>query len=63
MAVHGFRLAGMLLPLILFAIFVGLKLFLWSLPISQTQLFLIALPLGIAYFWGVFRCYGRRGVA
>jgi hypothetical protein len=49
----------MFLPVILFSAFFALKLFLWSLPLEQVTLFLIALPLGIAYFWGVFRCYGR----
>jgi len=49
----------MVLLLILFGAFFALKLFLWSLPIEQTQLFLVALPLGIAYFWAVFRLYGR----
>jgi len=49
----------MLMSSALFGVFLALKLFLWSLPISQVQLFLIALPLGVAYFWGVFRCYGR----
>lgn len=56
----------MFLPSILFSAFFALKLFLWSLPIEQVTLFLIALPLGIAYFWAVFRFYrhsltGRSG--
>ncbi len=49
----------MFLPSMLFSAFLALKLFLWSLPITQAQLFAVALPLGIAYFWGVFRLYGR----
>ncbi len=49
----------MFLPPILFSAFFALKLFLWSLPIAQVQLFAVALPLGVAYFWGVFRLYGR----
>jgi hypothetical protein len=49
----------MFLPPILFSAFFALKLFLWSLPITQTQLFLLALPLGITYFWAVFRWYGH----
>jgi len=47
----------MFLPPILFSAFFALKLFLWSLPIEQVTLFLIALPLGIVYFWAVFRLY------
>jgi hypothetical protein len=35
--------------------FVGLNFYLWSLPISQTMLFLISLPLGVvalaAFMW------------
>lgn len=49
----------MFLPSILFSAFFALKVFLWSLPIDQTTLFLIVLPLGGAYFWGVFHLYGR----
>ncbi len=49
----------MFLPPILFSVFFSIKLFLWSLPIEQVELFAVALPLGIAYFWLVFRCYGR----
>jgi hypothetical protein len=49
----------MLLPWMLFSVFFALKLLLWSLPLDQATLFAIALPLGIAYFWAVFRCYGR----
>lgn len=30
--------------------FVGLNFFLWSLPITQAQLFLISLPLGVVAF-------------
>ena len=44
----------MFLPSILFSAFFALKVFLWSLPIDQTTLFLIVLPLGGAYFWGAF---------
>jgi hypothetical protein len=48
----------MFLPPILFSVFFALKVFLWSLPIAQVELFAVALPLGIGYFWLVFRCYG-----
>lgn len=49
----------MFLPSILFSAFFVLKLFLWSLPVEQVTLFMITLPLGLVYFWGVFRVYGR----
>ena len=49
----------MFIPALLFSAFLALKLFLWSLPMEQAMLFLVTLPLGIAYFWLVFRCYGR----
>jgi hypothetical protein len=49
----------MLVPSLLFGGFFALKLFLWSLPVDQIIVFAIALPLGIAYFWAVFRTYGR----
>jgi hypothetical protein len=44
-------------PLFFAAIFFAINLYLWSLPISDEQLFLISLPLGIAYFWAIFRLY------
>lgn len=47
----------MFLPPILFSAFFALKLFLCSLPVEQVTLFLIALPLGVVYFWAVFRLY------
>lgn len=49
----------MFIPSLLFGGFFALKLFLWSLPVEQVTLFAIALPLGIAYFWAVFRAYCR----
>jgi hypothetical protein len=56
----------MFLPPLLFSAFFAVKLFLWSLPIDQLQLFLITAPLGAVYFWAVFRFYrysltGRAG--
>ena len=47
----------MFLPPILFSAFFALKLFLWSLDIEQVTLFFVTLPLGVVYFWAVFRFY------
>lgn len=49
----------MLMISALFGAFLALKLFLWSLPLTQVTLFAVALPLGVVYFWAVFRLYGR----
>jgi hypothetical protein len=34
------------------AAFIGLNFYLWTLPITKSQLFLISLPLGAAAFTG-----------
>ena len=50
----------MWLPLAWCLIFCAFNIYLWSLPLSGEQLFFIAVPLAVAYFWVVFRLYGRR---
>lgn len=40
--------------------FVGFNFYLWSRPITQFQLFLISLPLGLGAFAGFIWCVGRK---
>ena len=44
-------------PIVAFVAFTAVNLWLWTRPIEQAELFLISLPLGAVYFWGVFRLY------
>jgi hypothetical protein len=48
-----------ILPFASALIFCALNIYLWSLPVSDDDLFFISLPLGGVYFWGVFRLYGK----
>jgi nitrogen fixation-related uncharacterized protein len=49
-----------MLPLTLaMASYVGLNVYLWTLPIPQTQLFLISVALGIVAIAGFFWLAGR----
>jgi len=45
------------LPIIAFLAFKAINVALWALPLTPVAVFLTAVPLGIVYFWGVFRLY------
>jgi hypothetical protein len=47
----------MLIPIVVCLLYVAFNVYLWALPISHLELFLITGPLGIAYFWLTFRIF------
>jgi hypothetical protein len=47
----------MWLQLVALVIYATVNVSLWASPITQIELFLVSVPLGLVYFWFIFRFY------